>query len=421
MTGVQSVALFAVAIGVFVAGVAIGRLRGPGSGPGSGPDVSPSDVGAAVIPEVPARSERPEAPDPAGLLLRLSQAVDQIEQGVVVCDASGADVFRNRAARRFPEARDGLVLVEAAVRELLGLALEGVASRREVELFGPPAQSFLVSAYPFDDGSEPGGLALIDDRSLQKRTETVRRDFVANISHELKTPIGALGLLAETIRDEPDTDVVARLAERMIAEADRAAATVDDLLELSRIEFGDDAEFSDLDVMSVLSEAVGRIAAAADQAEITVVVDADPALRVHVDRRQLVSALFNLLDNSVKYAPSGSEIVLAATRTGADRTVELSVADAGVGIPRRDLDRIFERFYRVDRARSRGTGGTGLGLAIVRHVASNHGGEVLVDSTEGVGTVFRLALPVAVDLVADTPRASSGPVPVPAHDPPGDP
>ncbi len=163
--------------------------------------------------------------------------------------------------------------------------------------------------------------------------------------------------------------------------------------------------------MSVLSEAVGRIAAAAEQAEVAVVVDADPALRVHVDRRQLVSALFNLLDNSVKYAPSGSEIVLAATRTGADRTVELSVADAGVGIPRRDLDRIFERFYRVDRARSRSTGGTGLGLAIVRHVVSNHGGEVLVDSTEGVGTVFT---PRCCPSPSISLRTHPAPVPAPS-------
>ncbi len=224
---------------------------------------------------------------------------------------------------------------------------------------------------------------LIEDRSLQRRTETVRRDFVANISHELKTPIGALGLLAETIRDEPDNEVVSRLAERMIDEADRAGCTVDDLLELSRIEFGDDAEFGDVQAISMVGEAVARISSAAENAAVSVSVEVDPELVVHGDRRQLVSAVFNLLDNAVKYSPSQSEVVVAAS--SASGRFELTVADCGVGIPRRDLDRVFERFYRVDRARSRGTGGTGLGLAIVRHVASNHLGEVSVDSTEGRG------------------------------------
>ena len=195
------------------------------------------------------------APDDAAegdddLFARLSQAVDQIEQGVIVCDADGHDLFRNRVAVGLTEARDGLVLVEAAVQELLSEALSGRSVRRAVDLFGPPAQSFVVAAYPFAEGD--GALVLVEDHSLQRRTETVRRDFVANISHELKTPIGALGLLAETIRDEPDPEVVARLSSRMIAEADRASRTVDDLLELSRIEFGDDAELAMVPAVAVI-------------------------------------------------------------------------------------------------------------------------------------------------------------------------
>lgn len=337
------------------------------------------------------------APDDAAegdddLFARLSQAVDQIEQGVIVCDADGHDLFRNRVAVGLTEARDGLVLVEAAVQELLSEALSGRSVRRAVDLFGPPAQSFVVAAYPFAEGD--GALVLVEDHSLQRRTETVRRDFVANISHELKTPIGALGLLAETIRDEPDPEVVARLSSRMIAEADRASRTVDDLLELSRIEFGDDAELAMVPAVAVIGEAVGRIGSAAEHAGVEVRVEADPLLALLGDRRQLVSAVFNLLDNAVKYSAEGTEVVVEARREG-DDTVELVVTDSGVGIPRRDLDRVFERFYRVDRARSRGTGGTGLGLAIVRHVASNHGGEVTVESTEGVGSTFTLSLPTS--------------------------
>lgn len=333
----------------------------------------------------------PDADEPL-LFARLSQAVDEIEQGVIVCDADGADLFRNRVAQTYLEARDGLVLVEAAVQDLLAEALAGRSARREVDLFGPPSQSFIVSAYPFGEGA--GGLVLVEDRSLQRRTETVRRDFVANISHELKTPIGALGLLAETIRDEPDPDVVARLSSRMITEADRASRTVDDLLELSRIEFGDDAEMAELSAIGVIGEAVGRIASAAEHAGIDVRVDVDPELHLVGDRRQLVSAVFNLLDNAVKYSPDDAEVLVQARSEG-DGWLSLAVTDNGVGIPRRDLDRIFERFYRVDRARSRGTGGTGLGLAIVRHVASNHGGEVAVESTEGIGSTFTLILPAA--------------------------
>jgi len=346
-----------------------------------------------------------------GLLERLRDAIEHIEQGVILCDDLGTELFRNQSAKQYIEARDGLVLVEAAVEELMIKALGGRSVRREVELFGPPAKSFVVSAQPFTDGVGLGALAIIEDYSLQRRTETVRRDFVANISHELKTPIGALGLLAETIRDEPESEVVARLAERMITEADRAAHTIDDLLELSRIEFGDESEFDEISVQSVVSEATARIAAAAGHSGIEVKVNLSPHIHVLGDRRQLVSAVFNLLDNAVKYSPEGSEIVVTAhvesqdsrlalsekgTATAADSVagtvVKLSVADAGIGIPRKDLDRVFERFYRVDRARSRATGGTGLGLAIVRHVVSNHQGNVSVDSIEGVGTTFTLTL-----------------------------
>jgi two-component system sensor histidine kinase SenX3 len=375
----------AVAVAAFVAGRwSLRRSEG---------DVSDTAAVATPDDEVPSSPEV-EAAEARQLFDRLSQAVDQIEQGVIVFDAAGADVFRNRVAKGFTEARDGLALVEAAVQELVAEALEGRHARREVDLFGPPAQSFVVAAYPFGQRVGTGALVLVDDRSLQRRTETVRRDFVANISHELKTPIGALGLLAETIRDEPDAAVVARLAERMIAEADRAGCTVDDLLELSRIEFGDDAEFSDVGVATVVSEALGRLGSAAEQAGVEVRIDIDPALTLVGDRRQLVSAVFNLLDNAVKYSPEDSEILVDAHRIDERRQLVLTITDHGVGIPRRDLDRIFERFYRVDRARSRGTGGTGLGLAIVRHVASNHGGDVTVESTEGVGSTFTLMIPI---------------------------
>lgn len=380
---------------------------------------APTPVASETTTEPIAADDDPEAVDGRAVLERLTSVVDQLEHAVVLWDGSGQEIFRNAVARAMFEARDGQVLVAAAIEELKVDALAGHHVRREVDLFGPPAASFVVVARPFTaaagtDGPQAvgsdvaetapaaidGAVALVEDRSAQRRTETVRRDFVANISHELKTPIGALGLLAETVRDEPDPVVVERLADRMIVEADRVGRTVDDLLELSSIELGDGAEFEDLEVRSLVGEAESRLGSAAEQAGVTVRVDVPSGLVLNGDRRQLVSALFNLLDNAVKYSGDGSEVLVDAHDDPADGVLRLTVADSGIGVPRRDLDRVFERFYRVDRARSRRTGGTGLGLAIVRHVVSNHGGEVLVESTEGVGSSFTLVLPRP-----DTPAA----------------
>lgn len=367
----------------------------------------PTDPAPPIVDAVAAPADAVAASGEVGdedrlMLERLRAVTDHLELAVVVWDGAGVELYRNPVARAMFEARDGQVLVAAAVEELRDDALSGRTVRRDVELFGPPSASFVVVAGPFPSGLA-GAMALVEDRSLERRTETVRRDFVANISHELKTPIGALGLLAETVRDEPDPDVVRRLADRMVAEADRVARTVDDLLELSGIEFGDDAEFEDLDARSLLGEATSRLGPAAAQARVDVRVEVPGNLVVHGDRRQLVSAVFNLVDNAVKYSPEDAEVVVSASDVG-DGSVRVTVKDSGIGVPRRDLDRIFERFYRVDRARSRRTGGTGLGLAIVRHVASNHGGEVLVESTEGIGTTFTLVLP------ADARTAPDGPV-----------
>jgi two-component system sensor histidine kinase SenX3 len=376
------IVLAAVALGTAL--FALRQTRRPAPEP---PDDHPAVAAAAAAAEA-AVVDADRTRQANQLMGHLSAALDRIPGGVVVCDAAGGVVFRNVMARRLAEARDSQVLVAAAVQDLLVEAVAGRSVQREVELFGPPSQSYLVQSVPLGDG----GLVVIEDQTQDRRTDTVRRDFVANISHELKTPIGALGLLAETIRGEEDSEIVDRLASRMIAESDRASRTVDDLLELTRIEFGDDSEYSEVSVLALVAEAESRISAAAEQAQVSVAVQVPGGLTVAGDRRQLVSALFNLLDNAVKYSPGGSEVVVSAEVPSTGR-VRLSVADAGVGIPQRDLDRIFERFYRVDRARSRETGGTGLGLAIVRHVASNHRGEVTVESIEGAGSTFTLSLP----------------------------
>ena len=232
----------------------------------------------------------------------------------------------------------------------------------------------------------------VDDISERARLDSVRTDFVANISHELKTPVGALAVLAEAMAGEDDPAVLRRLAGKASDEAHRAASAIDDLLELSRIELGGAAVREPVPVTTILHDVEERAGAAAETRGIRLHVMHDGASSVVGDRRQLVSAISNLVDNALKYSDTGSEVWLTA-RPGAHDTIEFEVRDRGIGIPARDLDRIFERFYRVDRARSRETGGTGLGLAIVRHVATNHGGEITVSSVEGEGSTFTLRVP----------------------------
>ena len=340
---------------------------------------------------------------------RLAGALSGLPHGVVIYDEQGLLVFANEVAADYVMSRHAESLVEQAVAELAvevaGSDADGPAPTRSVDLFGPPRRTVLLQAAPLhvDDGA-PGVLVVIEDVTDRRRLEAVRRDFVANISHELKTPVGALGLLAETLLAEDDPDVAHRLAERMQAEAFRVARTIDDLLALSQIEADEAGLRDEVPVHLFVAEAVDRVRPAAEQQGITIeVMEPDARLVVVGDRRQLVSATYNLLDNAVKYSDAGSSVQVRARTDG--RWIDLSVADHGIGIPRRDLERVFERFYRVDRARSRETGGTGLGLAIVRHVASNHAGEVRVDSLEGEGSTFTLRLPVGAGPVAVTTEA----------------
>jgi two-component system, OmpR family, sensor histidine kinase SenX3 len=327
---------------------------------------------------------------------RLATALEAIHDGVVLLDDAGDIVFTNARAATYLGARHGEALVESAIDELARTALTGEAATQTLELFGPPRRTLVLSADPLDDGRRnTGALVVIEDVTERRRVDAVRRDFVANISHELKTPVGGLGVLAETIVDEDDLGVIRRLAARMHHEAMRASRTIDDLLELSRIEAGESTPREPVAGHLVLAEAVERAAGAAERGGIALDLREPPHdLVVRGDRRQLSSAVFNLLDNAIKYSQPGSTVRVAADADVASGTARLVVGDDGIGIPRRDLERIFERFYRVDRARSRDTGGTGLGLAIVRHVASNHGGEISVDSREGEGSTFTLSLPL---------------------------
>jgi two-component system sensor histidine kinase SenX3 len=363
---------------------------------------------AALLPDALVRLEEAvahaasDAAASATAEARLVQALDVLHQGVVVCDEKGRIRYRNRLAEAFAGARHSEALAEQATAELLQAALGGEAAVRPVDLYGPPRRNLEVTAVPLTAGGGiVGAAAVIEDVSNRRRLEAVRRDFVANVSHELKTPVGALGLLAETLVDEDDPAVIRRLAERMQAESSRVGRIIHDLLDLSRLEAEESPVREPVAVHLVVAQAVEQVRPAAELHSVAVNAgDVPRRLTILGDRRQLISALYNLLENAVKYSESGGAVEIECVTDG--RAVRLSVRDHGIGIPARDFERIFERFYRVDRGRSRDTGGTGLGLAIVRHVATNHGGDVSVASREGDGSTFTLQLPAGPGPVALT-------------------
>ncbi len=317
------------------------------------------------------------------------EVVEGSRIGVIVSDPDGAVVYRNPAARALSGTHAG-VLVDEAIERHLRRAGRGATTEEVIELYGPPKSVVFVTAAPTTNG---GAFAFVEDISERRRIDAVRTDFVANISHELKTPVGALAVLAETLADEDDPATIRRIADRMLEEAHRAARTIDDLMELSRIELGGGEQVrGGVDTGDVIRAAVERVAEIAHRREITIDwLDSDQSVTVTGDQRQLVSAVGNLVENAVKYSEIGGLVQIRSRVVGP--WIEFMITDQGPGIPSRDLDRIFERFYRVDKARGRDTGGTGLGLSIVRHVATNHGGDVQVSSREGEGSTFVLRIP----------------------------
>ncbi len=325
---------------------------------------------------------------------RIVASLDALQSGLVLCDRSGRVVARNTVATVLLEARHGEALVAGAIKDLLERARAGERVTTSVDLHAEPRRSYEVKAGPVERGGEVlGAVALVRDTTEQHRIESVRRDFVANVSHELKTPIGALSLLADSLAADPDPEVAAHLGGRMQFEIQRVANTIDDLLTLAMLEDESGRGVEPVDVGAVVAAAVDRISETAEQGAVEVrLSNRSDAVWLPGSRLHLESAVFNLLDNAVKFSEPGGRVdVVVEAAVGA---LTVSVADTGIGIPAAEQSRIFERFYRIDRARSRSTGGTGLGLSIVRHVALNHGGDVSVASREGLGAKFTLTLPL---------------------------
>lgn len=285
---------------------------------------------------------------------------------------------------------------DLAVPELTGLvhAVREDGQIRETDLVldrpGRPERAVHARVAPLGANLT---LALVEDRTRERRVETTRRDFVANVSHELKTPLGAIRLLAEAAKDAAeDPEAVTRFSGRMLVESDRLTRLVQQIIELSRLQGADPLDSTvPVRVDEVLAIAADTNRTDAESRGIAVVVTGTPGLQVRGSAQQVTTAVTNLVANAVTYSGPGSTVVLSAKEAG--EMVEISVLDQGIGIPASEMDRIFERFYRVDPARRRTTGGTGLGLSIVKHVAATHGGDVKVWSVEGQGSTFTLTLP----------------------------
>jgi two-component system sensor histidine kinase SenX3 len=287
---------------------------------------------------------------------------------------------------------------------------DGIIREEDLELRRPPlGKGVLQARVRVAPLSPTAALVLVEDLSEAYRVDAVRRDFVANVSHELKTPVGALSLLAEAVQAaSDDPEAVQRFSARMQVESQRLTNLVNDLVDLSRLQARDAVKDGDVvEIDRVVSEAVDTTKLLAGAREIDVVVGNATGAQVLGDEGQLVMALRNLLTNAIVYSPSRTRVAVAA-RCSAD-LVEITVTDQGIGIPESEQSRIFERFYRVDPARSRVTGGTGLGLAIVKHVCVNHGGECTVWSVEGEGSTFTLRLPTAPDTSAISEESESTP------------
>ena len=371
MTGVVCVLVAALAL---AAGIAVRRRWGRSRG---------------VVPPTAV----PSAPALGDLLQRVFSATDE---GLVVVDRSGAAVLANGRACELgvvvddkPDARAIAACVEVRERGTpVSVDLSPLDQR------GRRPAAVLARVRPLGDGYT---MVEATDTSDAVRLEATRRDFVANVSHVLMTPVGAVGLLAEAVLDAADDPAeVRRFGTKIVSEASRLGNLVTELIALSRLTGAEGLpELSRVAIDEVVDEALGRTRLSAEAARIEIVVDKPIGLEVDGDQTLLITALCNLIENAIAYSPAETPVSVSRRKVG--DSVEIAVTDRGIGIAPEHQRRVFERFFRVDPARSRATGGTGLGLAIVKHVLANHGGEVRLWSSPGTGSTFTMRLPLAPD------------------------
>lgn len=334
----------------------------------------------------------------------VDQVIDALESAGVVLDPSNNVIKASPGALAI-----GLVWNQSLVHPQLAELVNRV--RRTGESI---TQELEIARGPFGDANihlsvrvarlgSRYTLLLAEDRTESFRLESVRRDFIANISHELKTPIGAVGLLAEALDSaSEDPAQVRRFARRLTEESTRLARITQDIIELSRLQAADalsDAEL--IPVKFAIAAAIDQNRVAAEARNIELATRGDKKAEVYGNEALLTVAVQNLISNAIQYSPNGSRVGIGVRTT--DGVVEIAITDQGEGIPEEDLDRVFERFFRVDQARSRHTGGTGLGLAIVKHAVQNHGGDIRVWSQPGHGSTFTIRLPEASHNAAARP------------------
>ena len=363
-------------------------------------------LGALLAPRVVQR-RRAAVAEQSGLTMAqlLSHVVAGAPMAVVVVDRFRDVVYFNDRATELGLVRDRLLdeRVWQVVQRIFATGNDG-----PLELSAPrraaPGRSGLAvrgQARLMTGVDRRFVLVYADDQSEQARMEATRRDFVANVSHELKTPVGAMSVLAEALLESvDDPEVVAHFGAKVLAESTRLGNMVGELIELSRLQGAEPLpDLAEVDVDAVVAEAVSRTKVAAENAGIAVVTDEPSGRSVLGDPALLATAVANLIGNAIAYSPENSPVSISRQRRGDN--IEIAVTDRGIGIARQDQQRVFERFFRVDPARSRATGGTGLGLAIVKHVAANHNGSIRLWSQLGTGSTFTLSIPAWPDTVED--------------------
>lgn len=333
--------------------------------------------------------------DEPGLPDGAAEVLSVVGKAYIVVDTIDGVVKASPAAYAFGLVRGHTILHQELLDLIAKVRRDSVIEEKTLELpRGPLGQGTIILNVRVAAISEEYILLLADDRTDMVRTEAMRNDFVANVSHELKTPVGAISLLAEALDDAAeDEEAVRRFATRMNKEAIRLAALVQDIIELSRLQGSDVMRGGGpINLDGVIAEAVDRNKLTAESKNMSIRVGGTVPEPIYGDRDLLMTAFRNLIDNAIRYSPDGATVGVGLSAK--DGVARVSVTDQGPGISPEDQERIFERFYRIDAARSRQTGGTGLGLSIVKHVISNHGGDVSVWSQLGRGSTFTVRLPL---------------------------
>ena len=328
----------------------------------------------------------------------LLETLTQLDHDVLVLAPGEVSTFATEGIEKMGLLKEGRLQSPELIALIRVVRRTGQAQTGKIEIprgpIGEGLRDLTVKVIALTKSDQT--LVLISDESEAERVHEVRRDFVANISHELKTPIGALSLLSEAVLSaKNDPESVTKFATRMQHEAKRLTDLVQEIINLSRLQDSDPLQVAkELNINDLVREAVDQCETTSGARNIWVSITEGPDATVLGDREQLIMAIHNLIENAINYSPENTKV--SVTTNIEEDIVEISVADQGIGIPEEELDRIFERFYRVDPARSRETGGTGLGLSIVKHVSTKHGGEVKVWSYPNVGSTFALRLPIYI-------------------------